>query len=195
MSPGARQEPLHGLGRQTKDAHRLGAGHALVIDQCQRRLLARRQIPERGGERGVALIDRDEFIRRGAGIGRIEILRQRLRPRAPTLVDAEIHHDAIEPGGEAGAAGNVWEWTASWYLPYGAPQREPADGAGERVARGGSFLCSPAFCEGYRASARNHATPDTALENIGFRCVVDPERMTALAGRQSASAPQAGDLP
>lgn len=89
----------------------------------------------------------------------------------------------VAPSGLTDMAGNVWQWTSSWYLPYGAPQHEPAAGEGERVARGGSFLCSPTFCQGYRASARNHTTPDTSLENIGFRCVADPGRITQIVGR------------
>jgi sulfatase modifying factor 1 len=79
-------------------------------------------------------------------------------------------------------AGNVWEWTSSWYRPYGQPDWKPGK-TSERVQRGGSFLCDPSFCAGFRATARAHSTPGTSLMHVGFRCVVDPGRSTALAGR------------
>ena len=72
--------------------------------------------------------------------------------------------------------GNVWEWTADWFRPYAerdmlftpTPQSE-------RVQRGGSFLCNPSWCHGYRVSARGHATPETSLFHVGFRCAKDAE--------------------
>ncbi len=71
-------------------------------------------------------------------------------------------------------AGNVWEWTASWYRPY-ADREEPYSpvGSSERVQRGGSFLCHDSVCHGYRVSARGHSTPETASFHVGFRLVKD----------------------
>lgn len=70
--------------------------------------------------------------------------------------------------------GNVWEWTDSWYRPY-AMRDEPfvPDEYSERVQRGGSFLCEPGWCHGYRVSARSHSTPESSLYHVGFRCVRD----------------------
>jgi sulfatase modifying factor 1 len=48
-----------------------------------------------------------------------------------------------------------------------------AAAVGEKVQRGGSFLCSPTFCRGYRVSARSHSTPETALFHVGFRLAKD----------------------
>lgn len=77
------------------------------------------------------------------------------------------------PSGLTDMAGNVWEWTSSSYLPYPAAAKETRKAAPERVQRGGSFLCDPNVCAGFRATARSHSTPDTSLMHVGFRCAGD----------------------
>lgn len=74
------------------------------------------------------------------------------------------------PSGLTDMAGNVWEWTSSAYVHYPA---KPGASAPERVQRGGSFLCDPNQCEGFRATARAHSIPETALMHVGFRCTGD----------------------
>ena len=83
--------------------------------------------------------------------------------------------------GLADLGGNVWEWTGSWYRPYplaadgGAGPGAPIGPTGEpeRAQRGGSFLCHPAYCHGYRVSARSHATAESSAAHTGFRCARD----------------------
>ena len=78
------------------------------------------------------------------------------------------------PLGLTDMGGNVWEWTQNWFLPY-ADRNEPFSptAQSEKVQRGGSFLCEPGWCHGYRVSARSHSTPETSLFHVGFRCVMD----------------------
>lgn len=76
--------------------------------------------------------------------------------------------------------GNVWEWTADRYsedyyaLSPSSDPKGPTAG-GERSIRGGSWMCAENFCSNYRVAARSHATPDSGMNNLGFRCVKDIE--------------------
>ena len=54
-------------------------------------------------------------------------------------------------------AGNVWEWTDSWYN----------DTKRHRVTRGGSWFFDHSYC---RCADRNGIAPDDWIFNTGFRC-------------------------
>ena len=74
--------------------------------------------------------------------------------------------------------GNVWEWCADLYADdyYGkSPVNDPSGPTegDEHSIRGGSWMCAENFCTNYRVAARSHATPDSGLNNLGFRCVRD----------------------
>ncbi|MGC4073017.1 MAG: formylglycine-generating enzyme family protein [Nibricoccus sp.] len=97
--------------------------------------------------------------------------------------------------------GNVWNWCSDIYAadtfairakqpefcsnpsspPPGAGLRRingdpsPAEVPGQirHVTKGGSFLCSPAYCESYRPSARRGTPPDTGSSHVGFRIAMD----------------------
>jgi formylglycine-generating enzyme len=74
--------------------------------------------------------------------------------------------------------GNVWEWTADWFDEnyYAASPKKNPQGAlqgTEKSIRGGSFLCAENFCSNYRVAGRSRSTPDSGMNNLGFRCAKD----------------------
>ncbi len=77
--------------------------------------------------------------------------------------------------------GNVWEWTADSYYPAhdfpasgratGFDPNQP--GLAVHVIKGGSYLCSPNFCQRYRPAARQPQDIAFSSNHIGFRTVLD----------------------
>jgi formylglycine-generating enzyme required for sulfatase activity len=72
-------------------------------------------------------------------------------------------------------AGNVWEWVNDFFVPeyykispFDNPLG-PASGS-RRGIRGGSWFNT---IDGIRTVARSSLTPDSALDTLGFRCVID----------------------
>jgi formylglycine-generating enzyme required for sulfatase activity len=93
--------------------------------------------------------------------------------------------------------GNVWEWTSDWFIHrhgnnVSSPccsiavnpriqsveksydPNQPHIRIPRKVVKGGSHLCSPAYCLRYRPSARQPQMIDTGMSHIGFRCVRSP---------------------
>lgn len=68
-------------------------------------------------------------------------------------------------------AGNVWEWTGSWYEAYpGNHQENPHFGQNYRVIRGGAWMYDGAHCH---LSCRNANDPKMPSPTVGFRTACD----------------------
>ncbi len=75
-------------------------------------------------------------------------------------------------------AGNVWEWTADAFRIHSLARAAKARIAqakerGEKVMKGGSFLCHKSYCYRYRIAARSAVAADSGASNTGFRVFYD----------------------
>jgi formylglycine-generating enzyme len=73
-------------------------------------------------------------------------------------------------------SGNVWEWTSNKKFDYVSLFKKATTDLSiseEYAERGGSFLCEPTWCHGYRVSGRSSSSAETSLFHLGFRCVKD----------------------
>lgn len=89
--------------------------------------------------------------------------------------------DAFEPNGYGlfNMAGNSWEWCFEAFRvkslsAVGKARDAQARQGGERLLKGGSFLCHRSYCHRYRIAARMGRPPDATASHIGFRLAYDP---------------------
>jgi formylglycine-generating enzyme required for sulfatase activity len=95
---------------------------------------------------------------------------QELGRNGTTSVD-EFEQVNSSPFGVVDMAGNVWEWTASWYKAYpGSTRKSERYGRVYRVVRGGSWRSQ---CRAARISCRGRYEPDDKRPHVGFRIASD----------------------
>jgi len=82
--------------------------------------------------------------------------------------------DDVSPCGAIDMAGNVWEWTASWYDRYpGSDAVELEFGKKYRVIRGGGAIDYYGKPSTKRCATRGRAMPYATYDGLGFRCVME----------------------
>lgn len=74
--------------------------------------------------------------------------------------------------------GNVWEWCAEAFtIPEGSARARlraaEALAEGEKLQKGGSYLCHASYCHRYRIAARHGRSAETSAGHSGFRLAWD----------------------
>lgn len=101
-------------------------------------------------------------------------------PGRNTVEDGFMYTSPVGEFGETKAGlsdmgGNVWEWTSSTYKLYEGNEQPFQVNPEVKVIRGGSFLCDKDVCYGYRVSARQFNSRESATFHMGFRTAMSAE--------------------
>jgi formylglycine-generating enzyme len=79
------------------------------------------------------------------------------------LTTSPVGHFGLNKLGLGDIGGNVWQWCSD----------ENPEKPGEWYQRGGSYLCDPKVCHGFKVGGISSSTQETSLQHVGFRCVRD----------------------
>lgn len=148
----------------------------------------------RGGREGAEYVWGDEFAPGGRHMANT------WQGRFPYVNAAEDGYERTSPVGAFppndyglyDMAGNVWQWTADWFMQHGKIRhscctahnprggerdasydpRAPEMRIPRKVTKGGSHLCAPNYCRRYRPAARMAQPIDTSISHLGFRLIV-----------------------
>ncbi len=87
------------------------------------------------------------------------------------LTTSPVGKFGANPLGLTDMGGNVWQWTADDIAP--TEDEAKSDTEMRKVTKGGSFLCDPEVCHGFKVEGKSSSTAETGLMHTGFRCVKD----------------------